>query len=130
VEPTWGDGSQATFKVSFLKPSADTIQQHIDYDFAIMKDGQKVFSAVPAGQPLLHTAEGVVTIPYTFQGNGDYSIQVSIAGINFVPISTETATFPIKVVPEFPIGVIGAAMAALIGATVVLSRKFNIGLKI
>ncbi len=126
IEPTWSDGGQAKFKVSFLKHGTDTVQNHIDYDFVIMKDGQKVFSAVPAGQPLLHTAEGVVTIPYTFQGSGDYSIQVTVSGINFVPISPETATFPIKVTPEFPTGVVGASMAALIGATIALSRKFNL----
>jgi len=130
LEPTWSDGGQAQFKVSFLKPGTETAQVHIDYDFAIMKDGQKIFSATPAGQPLLHTAEGVVTIPYKFQGNGNYSAQVSVAGINFVPIKPESATFPINVVPEFPIGVVGAAMAALIGTTIVLSRKFNLGFKI
>ena len=131
VDPTWSGNNQASFKVSFLKPGTNTVQQHIDYNFTIMKGGQKVFSAVPAGQPLLHTAEGVVTIPYTFQGgNGDYSIQVSVSGINFVPINTETATFPVTVTPEFPIGVVGVVMAAMIGAMAVLSRKFNIGLKI
>ena len=131
VDPTWSGNNQANFKVSFMKPGTNTVQQHIDYNFTIMKGGQKVFSAVPAGQPLLHTAEGVVTIPYTFQGgNGDYSIQVSVSGINFVPINTETATFPVTVTPEFPIGAVGVAMAAMIGAMVVLSRKFNIGLKI
>jgi hypothetical protein len=132
VEPTWGNGDQDTFKVSFLKHGTNTVQNHIDYDFAIMQNGQKVFDAVPTGQQgPLHTAEGVVTIPYTFKSNGDYSIQVSVSGINFVPMNAETATFPIKVTPEFPIGgAVGAAMAALIGATVILSRKFDLGLKI
>jgi hypothetical protein len=131
VDPTWSGNNQASFKVTFMKPGTNTVQQHIDYNFTIMKGSQKVFSAVPAGQPLLHTAEGIVTIPYTFQGgNGDYSIQVSIAGINFVPINTESATFPITVTPEFAIGAVSVAMASMIGAMVVLSRKFNIGLRI
>ncbi len=131
VEPTWGDGNQDKFKVSFLKHGTNTVQNHIDYDFAIMQNGQKVFDAVPSGQQgPLHTAEGVVTIPFKFASNGQYSIQVSVSGINFVPINTESVSFPIQVTPEFPIGAVGAAMAALIGVTVVLSRKFNLGLKI
>lgn len=131
VEPTWGNGNQDTFKVSFLKHGTNTVQIHIDYSFVIMQNGQKVFDAAPSGQQgPLHTAEGVVTIPYTFKGNGDYTIQVSVSGINFVPMNPETATFPIKVTPEFPLGAIGAAMAALIGATVILTRRFNLGLRI
>jgi hypothetical protein len=44
-------------------------------------------------------------------------------------MSPETASFPIQVTPEFPIGAeaVGIAMAAFIGVTVILSRKFNIG---
>jgi hypothetical protein len=61
-----------SFKVEFMTKGSDTVQPHIDYDF-IIKDnsGKQVFSASQlAGQPgkPLHTAEGIVTIPYTFQG--------------------------------------------------------------
>jgi hypothetical protein len=130
VEPTWSNDGQAKFKVSFLKPGTDTVQIHIDYGFVIKQGDKEIFNAAQQGQPLLHTAEGVVTIPYTFTSNGDYSIEVSVAGINFVPMNTETATFSVNVTPEFPVGVVGAAMAALVGTTVILSRKFNVAFKI
>jgi hypothetical protein len=136
VEPQWSDDSQARFKVSFLKPSTESVQQHIDYNVVIKdKDGKQLFSTAQGGQAVQHTAEGVVTIPqvptppFKFPGNGQYDIEVSVAGINFVPMNTETATFSVNVTPEFPVGVVGAVMAALVGATVVL-RKFKIGLKI
>jgi hypothetical protein len=128
IEPTWTNGGQAIFKVSFLKPGTSSIQQHIDYNFVIMKDGQQVFSATPQGQALLHTAEGVVTIPtapFKFPNNGAYSIQVSVSGINFTPINPETATFPVTVSPEFPTGAL-AAMAAIIATTIVLAQRRNV----
>ena len=51
-----------------------------------------------AGQPApLHTSEGVVTIPYTFQSPGDYTIDVAVYGILFNPIKPESADFTIKV---------------------------------
>lgn len=121
VEPTWNNDGQASFKVSFLKPGSDTVQVHIDYNFVIMQGGQKVFSAVPPGQPLLHTAEGVVNIPYKFPSNGDYSIVISVEGINFIPMNTETATFNINVTPEFPTGTL-AAVAAMMTTAIVLAR--------
>ena len=123
VNPTWGDGGQAQFQVSFLKPNTTTIQPHIDYDFTIMNGGQKIFDAATQGQTTLHTAAGNVTIPFKFPNNGDYTVNVTVAGINFVPIKTETAAFPLKVTPEFPTEAIGSAMAVLIGATTILTRK-------
>jgi hypothetical protein len=88
------------FKVTFLQKGTDTVQVHIDYDFIILKDNStEVFRASKqTGQPLLHTAEGVVTIPFTFQDAGNYIIKVPVMGINFIPISTEYSEFPIKVV--------------------------------
>jgi hypothetical protein len=96
-----GHTGQTSFKVEFMTKGTETVQPHIDYDL-IIKDssGKQVFSASQlAGQARkpLHTAEGVVTIPYTFQGSGDYSISVLVYGILFNPIRPESADFKIKV---------------------------------
>lgn len=124
VTPIWPNGTDATkFEVKFLKPGTDTIQEHIDYTFVIKKDGQQVFNAAPPGQALLHTVSGV-TIPYKFEANGDYTIEISVNGINFIPISPETVTFGVHVTPEFPVGVIGA-VAAAVGGVIVASRRFK-----
>ena len=86
------------FMIKFLQPSSQTVQVHVDYDFAITKNNNEVFRASSiTGQPLLHTAEGTVKIPYKFTQDGEYSLQVSVMGINFIPIKTEQALFELKV---------------------------------
>jgi hypothetical protein len=122
-----GNKAQTSFKVTFLqKGTGDKVQPHIDYDF-IIKDsnGKEIFMASQlAGQPgkPLHTAEGVVTIPYTFQGLGDYSINIPIYGILFNPIKPESAEYSIKVAPEFPIGMGALIMAAVRGIVLTANR--------
>jgi hypothetical protein len=136
LEPTWSDGGQAKFKVSFLDPKTGTVHQHQDYDVRILKDGKVIYSAAQeVGQTVEHNVAGTLTIPgngfYTFKDQGDYTVEVYLAGTGIPATPTdEKADFNIKVTPEFPVGAVGAAMAALVGTTIVLSRKFNIGLKI
>jgi len=86
------------FMVTFLQPSTQSVQVHVDYDLAISKMNSEVFRASSkTGQPLLHTAEGIVKIPYKFDQGGQYSVQISVMGINFIPIKTEQALFDLKV---------------------------------
>jgi hypothetical protein len=126
--PTWNEGGQATFNVSFLNPGTDTLHEHQDYDFRILKDGQQVFSAAnQTGQALIHNVEGTLTIPYTFQENGDYTIQMYLAGTGIPAIPTdEEAIFPITVLPEFPAGsILAAVIAASMITAVVLSQRMK-----
>jgi hypothetical protein len=131
VEPRWGDGGKASFKVSFLRHGTNTLQEHVDYNFVIMKkDGQQqIFSAAaPLGQPSVHTVEGIViipipTAPYKFPNNGDYSIEISVSGISFTPINTETATFLVTVTPEFPTGALAALAAFITTITIVFAWR-------
>jgi hypothetical protein len=71
----------------------------IDYDFIILsEDDKELFSAAKqTDQPLLHTAEGIVTIPFTLQEPGSYTVRVPVMEINFIPMPTEYPEFPIKV---------------------------------
>ena len=124
VEPTWSSNSSATFKVSFLNPGTETLHQHQDYDFKILKDGTEVFSAAKqTGQVLIHNAEGTIMVQYTFQVQGDYTIQVILAGTGIAPTipTDEDATFQINVTPEFPTGALGA-VGALMATMIVLAR--------
>jgi hypothetical protein len=96
-----GHSGPTSFKIHFMTKGTDTVQPHIDYD-VVIKDssGKQIFQASQlAGQPgkPLHTAEGIVTIPYTFQSSGAYSINVQVYGILFNPIKPESADFTIKV---------------------------------
>ena len=91
---------RTSLKVQFLTKGTSTVQPHIDYEIIITdSSGKQVFSASQlAGQPPpLHTSEGVVTIPYTFPGPGDYTIDITAYGILFNPIKPESADFTIKV---------------------------------
>jgi hypothetical protein len=130
IAPTWNEGGQATFTVSFLNPGTDTLHEHQDYDFRILKDGQQVFSAAnQTGQAVLHNVEGTLTVPYTFQENGDYTIQVYLAGTGIAPTipTDEEATFPITVVPEFPVGgILAVVLAASMTTAIVLSQRLKL----
>ena len=92
-------GQETNYKVTFLQKGTDTVQVHIDYDFIILEDNNiEVFKASQQiGQPLLHTAEGIVTIPFTLEEAGNYTIKVSVMGINFIPMATEYVDFPVKI---------------------------------
>jgi hypothetical protein len=127
LEPTWNPGNQASFKVSFLNPGTDTLHEHQDYDFRILNsNGEQVFStARQTNQPLLHNVPGTITVPYTFEEVGDYTIEVYLGGTGIGPTlipTDESAEFNVVVTPEFPVGALGA-IAALIGTAIVLSRS-------
>jgi hypothetical protein len=93
-------GSQTNLKVSFDQKGRSALQTNVDYDLTIMKDDKHVFQlssqAVYPNKPL-HTTEGIVTIPYTFQQEGTYVINITVYGILFNPITPETAPFTINV---------------------------------
>jgi hypothetical protein len=92
--------TQTSFKITFDQKGSSNVQLQIDYDVIILKDGKQLFQATSLvchpGQPL-HTAEGVVTIPYPFQQPGGYSVNVMVYGILFNPINPESAQFQINV---------------------------------
>jgi hypothetical protein len=92
-------GQETNYKVTFLQKGTDTVQVHIDYDFIILKDNKtEVYKASQqTGQPLLHTAEGIITIPFTLKESGSYIIRIPVMGINFIPMATEYADFTVKV---------------------------------
>ena len=93
-------GSQTNLKVSFDQKGSSAAQAHVDYDLTIMKDDKQVFKlSSQAGYPNqpLHTAEGVASIPYTFQQEGPYVISITVYGFLFHPIKPETAQFTISV---------------------------------
>ncbi len=125
LEPEWSqnDDEPTRLKVSFLQPDSEIVQEHIDYDLKISDStGNQVFSAAgQLNQPTLHTAEGVVTVPYTFVKNGSYSITVDMTGILFIPITPETAEFSVNVTPEFPAGAL-SVIAAVTAGTIAVAR--------
>lgn len=93
-------GTQTKFEVIFDQNGGAAVQPHIDYDLTISKHGKQVFQASAlAGHPNqpLHTAESIITIPYTFQQQGAYIMNITVYGILFNPIKPEVAQFQISV---------------------------------
>ncbi len=89
---------QTQLKVSFFKPNTEEIQPHIDYDMIINESttNKTIFQASnQTGQPGIpvHTAESIVTIPFTFPAEGEYTIKIPVYGILFNPIAPESVTF-------------------------------------
>src|SRR5919204_519665 len=53
LEPIESPSEEVKYKVTFLNPGTDTLHQHQDYDFKILRDGQQLFSAAAQlNQPL------------------------------------------------------------------------------
>jgi hypothetical protein len=128
LEPEWSEDNQsAKFKVSFFNPDTDQLHEHQDYDFRILKDGQEVFSAArQTNQDLVHNIPGTITVPYTFEEQGSYTVEVYLGGVGIPATPTdETAQFNIQVTPEFPAGIAGVAAALMTTAAVVMARKFR-----
>jgi hypothetical protein len=94
-------GTQTSLKISFYQKGTSTLQPHIYYDVAIYSAGKKLFDAVTQagyiGNVWLHSAEGTITIPYTFREPGVYSVNVTLFGILFIPVNPESALFKLNV---------------------------------
>ena len=93
-------GTQTNLKVIFDQKGSSVVQSHIEYDVTISNAGKQLFQATAVaghpGQPL-HTSEGIVTIPYTFEEPGSYFVKVTVFGILFNPIYPESAQFQVNV---------------------------------
>ena len=85
---------QSKINIDFLKPGTDEVQVHVDYSITILKDGETVF----ATDRLIHTSEGSLKIPVEFNlGDGIYTMDIGVEGIQFFIIPPETASFDIMV---------------------------------
>ncbi len=90
ASPNPGDPTQ--IKINFINKQTNEIQPHVDYKISVMQGQNQVF-----GIPITHTAEGAVSIPFTFQTAGTYQVIVDVEGLVFQPIPPETATFDLNV---------------------------------
>ncbi|HYA82753.1 MAG TPA: hypothetical protein VEH06_04800 [Candidatus Bathyarchaeia archaeon] len=92
-------GTQTSLKISFYQKRTSTVEPHIDYDVTISKAGKQLFDAVTQAGYVdwLHSSEGITTIPYTFQEPGVYSVNVTLFGILFIPVSPDSTVFQVNV---------------------------------
>ena len=85
---------QTKINVDFINPQTQKNQEHVDWSVLVSKDGETIFGPIP----LTHTSVGSVKIPIEFtQGEGVYTMNLTIEGILFQPIPPETVSFDILV---------------------------------
>jgi hypothetical protein len=87
-------GEITKFKIDFINPKTEKIQEHVDYKFTLQRDGKNVFGPTP----LSHTSEGSVIIPVLTLDSGTYSAIIEIEGIQLIPIPVEVVSFSISIV--------------------------------
>lgn len=111
VEITWtpGDiGSANTFDIRFIEPETSEEIEDVVYDISIYKEGER--------ETLRHD-QTATRQEFTFDEPGSYEIRVDdIEGLG------ERVAIPIQVTPEFPLGALALAAAAL-GAAVLVARR-------
>lgn len=86
-------GGVVKFKIDFINPKTEKIQEHIDYKFTLQREGTNVFGPIP----LTHTSTGSVTIPVEIIEPGTYAGFIEIEGILFQPIPVETLSFTLPI---------------------------------
>lgn len=86
-------GGITKFKIDFINPKNEGIQEHIDYKFTLQRDGKNVFGPTN----LIHTSEGSVIIPAETLEPGTYFALVEVEGILFQPIPSEFVSFTIPI---------------------------------
>ncbi len=86
-------GQQTKLNIDFINPQTKKIQEHIDYNITVSKDGKSVFGPIS----LTHTSIGSVKIPVPFIDEGVYTVELGIEGILFQPIPLEKVSFDVAV---------------------------------
>ena len=86
-------GDDTKFKIDFINPKTEKVQEHIDYSVTIQRDGERII-----GSPnLIHTSEGSITIPVESIEAGTYFVLIEMEGILFQPIDKEIVSFTIPI---------------------------------
>ena len=78
-------GEITKFKIDFINPKTEKIQEHVDYKFTLQRDGKNVFGPTD----LIHTSVGSVLIPVLILDPGTYNATIELEGILFQPIPVE-----------------------------------------
>ena len=86
-------GDDTRFKIDFINPKTEKVQEHIDYTVSIQRDGERIIGS----QNLIHTSEGSITIPVESIEAGTYFVLIEMEGILFQPIDKEIVSFTIPI---------------------------------
>lgn len=82
------------FAINFVNPTTQKTQVHIDYSMEVTMNDQMF------GRAESHTTEGKVKIPLILKDAGVYTVNVTVSGIFFNPITPQSAIFTVNVGQE------------------------------
>lgn len=114
VEITWTPddiGSAHVFDIRFIEPETGEEIEDVVYDFLIYSGGDR---------EVLRRDQTGGRQEFTFNNPGSYEVR-----INDIEDLGERVAIPIQVTPEFPVGLLTLAAAALGVAVVVARRNSN-----
>lgn len=86
-------GDDTKFKIDFINPKNEKVQEHIDYTVTIQRNGEQIIGS----QNLIHTSLGSITIPVNSIEPGTYFVLIEMEGILFQPIDKEIVSFTIPI---------------------------------
>lgn len=113
VEITWTPddiGNANAFDIRFIEPETGEEIEDVIYDISIYSGSDR---------EILRRDQTATRQEFTFDKPGSYEIRIDdIEGLG------ERAAIPIQVTPEFPVGMIAVAAAAL-GVAVLVARRNN-----
>jgi hypothetical protein len=102
-------GRDNTFEIRFIEPETSTEIEEMEYDIMVYEES--------GSQQLRRVDQTTSEQRLSFEEPGSYTLRIDdIEGLG------ESASFPIQVTPEFPVGVLGV-LAGLIGAIAILARR-------
>jgi hypothetical protein len=116
-----GVGDETFFKVVFIDKETGRNHSHIDYTLNFNNSKGDFVDGMGG-----HTVDGAEFGSFTFDDEEAFTPAVTVSGVNFLPIQPVTVQFETVVTPEFPTVIMGATIAAAIGAMMVMyGRKWR-----
>lgn len=116
-----------TFDLVFKRPPLNTQIDHVNYNFQLLDEDDKVVVTVPN----LHTNSGHDTVPVTLEKVGNYKVKIQFLGTGLNPpfstIRSGNAEASIVVTPEFPLA--PAVLATATALIVVLSIRQKLSIR-
>lgn len=92
------------FTITFSDPVTGEVEEHVYYDFLLVKDDKNIFRAGTQGGAtvgIIHSVTGIEKQFFTFSETGSYTARIVIFGLKMVFVEQVTADFPVIVTPEF-----------------------------
>ena len=94
-------GEDPAIRLEFINPTTGKVQDHVDYTLHMYMPNQTVFGPTA----LIHSSNGIIPkLSPPIPQDGSYTLDVTVSGILFNPITPQIATLTISTDEEVPAG--------------------------